>query len=508
MPTGTDTPTSEITTLSEIGITKSELAIFVADYANLVVTKETFDDAKKARLAIREKRFAIQKIQESNNDQINNLKKQNKSNAEELIAVLTPIEDAIDKGIKAIEEQKEKDKAEKMRLAEEKHNKRIASLIATGCVFDGINYKLNALEILATDLKGYDDVKFEDILSVFKSEAQSIAIKKERHNKFKEAGMQKEGLGFVFPCSLFPEDASIYDLDVISALSDEEFEKVLVSVSDKIKIAETNKLLQAQRFAEISKFNCEGIDTTNLFTLSMQDYSALYNGCKVAQETEKAIRDARAKELQPYIMFIRDYNALMAWAVKEEMIESNPLGSFVLPKDKPKKPTYYTPEQIKKWENYKSESSIKQKAAHLFVLVMHTGFDYGDLDEVRREHVTIRQGKKYIVKGRHKNGNQAIIPLSEKAEELLELYDYKMRILSNPKFNEYIKVVAVELEINIYINVKAGRKIFMMDALNNKGYDIAPVSRMGGHDSIKTTEQIYSQVNFELVHKHMRQHNR
>lgn len=196
-------------------------------------------------------------------------------------------------------------------------------------------------------------------------------------------------------------------------------------------------------------------------------------------------------------------STVLDYGLRNEMIDYNPLSSYSIPKMPPKKPTYFTPNQIKLWENYRSHSHIKQKAADLFVLIMHTGFDYGDLFEVGRQHIVAHKGERYIIKPRHKNGNDAIIPLTEKAEELLEKYDYRMKALSNPELNAAIKEVAREVGINIYLTAKAGRKIYMMNKLNNEGYSIEAVSKMGGHKSIKTTEQTYAQVNIELVHKEM-----
>jgi site-specific recombinase XerD len=182
------------------------------------------------------------------------------------------------------------------------------------------------------------------------------------------------------------------------------------------------------------------------------------------------------------------------------MIDYNPLSSFTIPKLPPKKPTYFTPVQREMWEKYKSHSIIKQKAADLFVLIMHTGFDYGDLYEVGRQHYVFFKGQKYLVKPRHKNGQEAIIPLSEKAEEILERYDYKMKLLSNPELNAAIKEVARELGINIHLTVKTGRKIYAMHQLNNEGYTMEATSKMLGHKSVKTCEQTYAQVNIHLVH--------
>lgn len=192
---------------------------------------------------------------------------------------------------------------------------------------------------------------------------------------------------------------------------------------------------------------------------------------------------------------------VLNFGLNEELCTINRLAAFVIPKQAPKLPTYFTPAQITKWEQYKTRSHGRQKAADLFVLVMHTGFDYGDLYQVGRHHLHVRDGIKYLIKPRRKNGNEAIIPLSTVAERILEKYDYKMRLIANSTFNEAIKHIADEIGINTYLTVKSGRKIFMMDKLNNKRHSLEATSRMGGHNSIKTTEQTYVRVTFDLVHR-------
>lgn len=193
-------------------------------------------------------------------------------------------------------------------------------------------------------------------------------------------------------------------------------------------------------------------------------------------------------------------STVLDWAVNEDMIPFNPLKSFHIPKAPPKKPPYFTTTQIRLWENYTSSDPMKQKAADLFTLIMHTGFDYGDLVEVRRGHIMHYGEVKYIIKPRRKNGNEAVIPLSPTAERILEKYNYKVRVLSNPQLNRMIKEVAADLEIQTYLTTKSGRKIFGMNKINNEGFSMEAGSKMLGHKSIKTTEQTYVHVNINLVH--------
>lgn len=190
---------------------------------------------------------------------------------------------------------------------------------------------------------------------------------------------------------------------------------------------------------------------------------------------------------------------VLDYGVEAEIIEINPIASLSIKKTKPKKPPYFSPQQIKDWENYTSTDDNKRKAAHMCVLQIHTGFDYGDFGEVSREHIHMHGGRKYLIKPRHKNGVEQILPLSEKAEEILELYDYKMKLLSNPEHNLYLKEVAADLGIKMHLTNKSFRKLFFMNKLNNEGYHIGPLSKMGGHKRIQTTEDTYASVTLNLI---------
>lgn len=200
-------------------------------------------------------------------------------------------------------------------------------------------------------------------------------------------------------------------------------------------------------------------------------------------------------------------STVMDWAVNNDLMTYNPLKSFTIPKMPPKRPTYFTPSQMSLFETYRSDEPMKQKAADLFTLIMHTGFDYGDLVEVRRHHIIVYQGQRYIIKPRHKNGNEAVIPLSVKAERVLEKYNYRVRVLSNPLLNRMIKEVAKEIGIETYLTAKSGRKIFGMNKINNEGHSIEAGSKMLGHKSIKTTQETYINVNLNLVHNEVMKFN-
>lgn len=109
----------EVSQLATFETSKAELIAFVSDYENLVVTPETFEEAKKARAALKAKRVEISKIAKRNTDALNDLKNQNWANEAAMIGEIEPTENKIDEGIKAIEQIKANEKAEKERLERE-----------------------------------------------------------------------------------------------------------------------------------------------------------------------------------------------------------------------------------------------------------------------------------------------------------------------------------------------------------------------------------------------------
>lgn len=84
------------------------------------VNEDNFEESKKARAEIREHRYAIQNVTKHNADILNNLKKEDKSQADKLIEIIAPTEDKIDEGIKYIENEKKRIKEEKERKEQER----------------------------------------------------------------------------------------------------------------------------------------------------------------------------------------------------------------------------------------------------------------------------------------------------------------------------------------------------------------------------------------------------
>lgn len=111
--------------------------------------------------------------------------------------------------------------------------------------------------------------------------------------------------------------------------------------------------------------------------------------------------------------------SVLNFGVSEQITRENHLYMFSIKKDKPKKPVYLLPDEIKAIELHVFQSSSLKKAADMFLFQCYTGFDYGDLMNVSINHITYNSADKryYIVKPRNKSDIESCVQYLRSAKE-------------------------------------------------------------------------------------------
>ena len=94
----------------------------------------------------------------------------------------------------------------------------------------------------------------------------------------------------------------------------------------------------------------------------------------------------------------------------------------------------------------------------------------------------------------------ATIPLLKPALDILDKYKGFLPIISNVKYNEYLKIVAQASGIDKPLSTHWARHTGATILLND-GVDMNIVTKICGHSSIKITEQIYAKLLDETVVK-------
>ncbi len=140
-------------------------------------------------------------------------------------------------------------------------------------------------------------------------------------------------------------------------------------------------------------------------------------------------------------------------------------------------------------------SEAMQRSADLFTVQAYTGLAYADVKQLNPTHlIKDTEGLTWINLTRKKVGTaECTIPVIGKVWNILKKYNFKLPVISNQKYNDALKKIALEVGINKRLTSHVGRKTYGT-LLLNKDVPIETVSKLLGHSSIKITEQHYAKV--------------
>lgn len=180
-------------------------------------------------------------------------------------------------------------------------------------------------------------------------------------------------------------------------------------------------------------------------------------------------------------------------AVKRELLAENPYTYLSFDRGKSATRRYLTTKEIERLKNCKLPTESLRQVRDLFLFQCYTGLAYSDFAKFNFAKDVLERNGKYVIKDtRLKTDEEYTIVLLSPAVELLKRYDYRLPMLSNVKYNLYLKAIAQHAGLEKDLTTHMGRHSFAVFALN-AGVPIEVVAKMMGHSDIKTT-QIYAKV--------------
>lgn len=130
----------------------------------------------------------------------------------------------------------------------------------------------------------------------------------------------------------------------------------------------------------------------------------------------------------------------------------------------------------------------------VFLFQCYTGMAYADLARFEVSWIINAHGRDWIEYERQKEERAlARVPVTEKARALLEKYGYKLPVLTNQKYNAYLKEIQHICGIETRLTTHVARRTCGMYLLN-LGMSLETVAAVLGHKSVKTTERYYARV--------------
>lgn len=176
-------------------------------------------------------------------------------------------------------------------------------------------------------------------------------------------------------------------------------------------------------------------------------------------------------------------------AIKLGLCEKNPYDEYKVPRGVAlKQPVFLTEPELQLIKDYRPVDDKLEKVRKLFILQCYTGMAYVDLQNFSREDITEMDGYKVIRSNRQKTSEVFVTILFPEAEEILEYYDYKIPVISNQKYNDYLKLLKAGAGLKKNLTSHVGRHTFAT-MLINKDVPIESVSKALGHASIKQTQE-------------------
>ncbi|MDO4197021.1 MAG: tyrosine-type recombinase/integrase [Prevotellaceae bacterium] len=151
-----------------------------------------------------------------------------------------------------------------------------------------------------------------------------------------------------------------------------------------------------------------------------------------------------------------------------------------------------TLDEVKQLENATMEPRL-ERVRDLFVFHCYTCMSYSDLAKFDSHLIQIFDGKKVYCGRRGKTKVRFTVPLLPPALDILKKYNAKLPMLSNVKYNAYLKEVVAAAGIHKPITTHWARHTGAT-LLLNAGVPMEIVSKVCGHSSVKMTEKIYAKM--------------
>ena len=203
---------------------------------------------------------------------------------------------------------------------------------------------------------------------------------------------------------------------------------------------------------------------------------------------------------------IQRVRKIIKLAIAEGFLFTDPFLLYK-PKKVINKVIYLTPEELFELENYVFSQPRLDQVRDLFVFCCYTGLPYQEMSNLTKKNIVKKfDDKLWIDMFRQKTKKQFSVPLLPKAISILEKYQENKSILpiiSNQKFNSYIKEIAEIIDIEKKLTHHIARKTFATTVLLYNDVPMEIVSELLGHSKISTTQEHYAKVVQKKVSQQM-----
>ena len=215
---------------------------------------------------------------------------------------------------------------------------------------------------------------------------------------------------------------------------------------------------------------------------------------------DEYLESTRMKPYSKWNNYHRFLNSFILDAIDEGLLNRNPYKWINISKYKKSRgiERCLTPNEFYRLKVTKMPTESIERVRDVFVFQTYTCLSYSDLREFDSKMIQEVKGMNVYVGNRKKTNMTFTIPLLSPALDILHKYDGKLPVISNVKYNEYLKIVAQASGIDKPLSTHWARHTGAT-LLLNEGVPMQIVSKICGHSSTKITEQVYAKLLDETV---------
>jgi len=161
---------------------------------------------------------------------------------------------------------------------------------------------------------------------------------------------------------------------------------------------------------------------------------------------------------------------------------------------------FLTKEELRRMETHHFTKPVYQLVQDLFIFCCYSGLPFLEMSTLKEENLLEGfDGNLWIEILREKTGKKLSVPVLDKANFIIEKYKDANRetifpIISNQRFNLYLKEMANKISITKRITHHTARKTFASTILLYNDVPMEIVSELLGHSSIVITQESYGKV--------------
>lgn len=205
---------------------------------------------------------------------------------------------------------------------------------------------------------------------------------------------------------------------------------------------------------------------------------------------------------------MRIFKRITTMCFKNGQMPRDPFCDHKLKKVK-KDRGYLTRTELEKIIDFNPDSKRLEKVRDIFLFCCFTGYDYSTTAALTdKELVMDDDGHEWIDTHRIKTGTPSKVKLLDIPLTILKKYElkrdgnYLLPVMSNAKYNLYLKEIAAACGIEKRVTSHLARHTFATTVTYANGVSIESISKMLGHTKISTT-QIYARIVDKTINDEM-----